>query len=522
MKTRFLNQPWSINLVAFLLPFGLAIWQIITAEMGQLLVSPHLFSDAALFHYSAWFKSVFSEQSYVSEIIAFSPYESLLTAWLNLFAYSNSSPFILNAVLSGLSCLVITNISTQLFDPKTAWASLILYSFCTPILFFTGVTLKTGLVILLFACTVNLIVRYLRAPSIPILFAIVACILIASIDRIHVLSSAVILCGVMLMNARKPDERRKTLSHLLIFIGAFGVFKAWSDYHYGDEPAYVSNVGLNIYLGHSKPDNFLLNVAGVRNHFIGHRTDSKTVADIALGADLNQSQVSAYWLNKTLDYIKSNPADYLRHQRQKLHHLFANSASSANGEMPHLWQFKRWPLALAIVGFAAFYAFYVLGIYALHQQSRCNKSTVILITISLIYLASMMTTIVFERYRLSAIVVMLPIVSFGLVNCITVVKNSRLIGLLGIGIFSASYALAYTAPAEHIKNQDRLYQQEVGARTDKVTEHYQARAALDTTLNRATCTRFLRSLRAVRYQFDYERVRNKCRQLNGVEKSHGA
>jgi len=256
-------------MVAFLLPFVLSIWQLVSADFGRQLLSPFAFSDASLYHYSAWYKSVFFVDSYVSEIIVFSPYERLLTGSLKLFGQSTITPFVLNAILSGLTCLMLVAITWQLFTPRSAWLALFIYCFTTPILFFTGVTLKTCLVVFLSSSAILLAILYFERRSVYLAIGFCLLILLAGIDRIHVLVGLVAFLVFLCWPSSNPDHTRQDRLAALAIVLLIAVTLLASSARNGAETKYVSNIGINVYLGHSKPDNFLLKVRGVRNNIIG-------------------------------------------------------------------------------------------------------------------------------------------------------------------------------------------------------------------------------------------------------------
>jgi len=169
-------------MVSFLLSFSLNIWQIVAADFGRLLLSPFNFSDASLYYYSAWYKSLMGTNSFVSDIIAFSPYERLLSQALELFkpVFGSSivSAFVLNAFLSGLTCTLIALITWILFDIKSAWVALLIYCLSTPILYFNGLTVKTTLVMFLSNGAILFVVQFFKRRSIYL--AIFACAIILS------------------------------------------------------------------------------------------------------------------------------------------------------------------------------------------------------------------------------------------------------------------------------------------------------------------------------------------------------
>lgn len=504
------NGYLSLLAVSFLLPFSLCIWQLVDADFGRFLLSPLPFSDASLYHYSAWYKSVFFSESYVSEIIVFSPYERLLTGLFKIFGHTTITPFVLNAVLSGLTCMALVTITWQLFRLRSAWVALGIYCFTTPILFFSGVTLKSSLVLFLTLAAILMAILFFKRRNNYFALAFCVLILIAGIDRVHVLIGLVIyfifLCWPCADRNHTRQYRRTALVLLLLISVAYGA----SSVRYGAEPKYVSSVGLNIYLGHSAPDNFLLKVPGIRNHIIGHRVDSKRLAERNAQQTLSQAQVTQYWLSKTMGYIKHNPTAYIRGQGQKLHHLFAAQSNSSVSERAYLWRGERWPLRLTFIDFALIFALFSVAVVVLFRQASINRQQGFLLAFCLLYLFSAMATIVTERYRLIGLVCMIPMAAWAVIYLCENIKRGWRLFVLGVVVFASSQFLAYTAPAQYQAQFDKHLSLEKRAHNGRYSEFQAAKQQLESDPSYATCMVFKRQLSRNKFSFDLRRTQQGC------------
>jgi len=517
------NGYLSLLAVSFLLPFSLCIWQFVDADFGRSLLSPLPFSDASLYHYSAWYKSVFFSESYVSEIIVFSPYERLLTGLFKLFGHTTITPFVFNAVLSGLTCMALVTITLQLFSLRSAWVALGIYCFTTPILFFSGVTLKSSLVLFLTIAAILMAILFFKRRNNYFALAFCVLILVASIDRVHVLVGLVIyfifLCWPCADRNHTRQYRRTALVLLLFISVAYGA----SSVRYGAEPKYVSSVGLNIYIGHSAPDNFLLKVPGIRNHIIGHRVDSKRLAERNAQrtlsqaefsqAEFSQAEVTQYWLSKTTDYIKHNPTAYLRGQGQKLHHLFAAQSNSSVSERAYLWRGERWPLRFTFIDFALIFALFSVAVVVLFRQASISRQQGFLLAFCLLYLLSVMTTIVTERYRLIGLVCMIPMAAWAVIYLCENIKRGWRLFVLGFVVFASSQFLAYTAPAQYQAQFDKHLSLEKRAHNGRYSEFQAAKQKLESDPSYESCMEFKRQLSRNKFSFDLRRTQQGCMML---------
>lgn len=510
------NHYLNLLMVSFLMPFLFSVWQLIDADFGRFLLSPFAFSDASLYHYSAWYKSVFMTESYVSELIVFSPYERLLSASLKIFGHSTITPFVLNAVLNGLTCTMIVATTWQLFSPRSGWAALVIYCFTTPILFFSGLTIKTFLVLFLTSSAILLGVLFFKRPRIYLAIGFCLLMLLASIDRVHVLIGIVVFLGFLCWPSPNHTHEYRFSVIAIILLGTISFWV--SSNQYGAEPKFVSNIGLNIYLGHSAPDNFLLQVRGVRNHIIGHRVDSKRLAEMRMKQELSQAEVTHYWLSQASDYIKNNPGSYLRGQAQKLHHLFAAKSNSLVGERANLWRGERWPLKLTFIDFALIFSLFVVAAIGLFKSGGVNRQQGFLVVFCVLYLLSGMATLVIERYRMVALVLMIPMAAWAAIYLCENIKNRWRLLLLGMAVFASSQLLAYTAPAQYRVKFDKHLAAEKNAASGRITDFYAAQHQLESELSVRACTRFLRELSRNKFDFDFERTQRACKSFrkNGI------
>jgi len=399
-----MNKPSSrsftpVYIFAVILLLGLHYWQIKNTDNARELLAVKPYSDAYLYHYSAWFKASVSEGSFVSKILAFSPYEILLSYSIKLFGHSNVAPFILNSLLSVISCILLISCTKRMFSEQAAIICAALYLFCDPILFFNGTTLKTNLVICLTTislwCSISFFSTYKKRWVILLSISMFMC----AIERVHVLVFPIAFLIILWTNVTRLNVVKK-IRYSAICLSCLFIMYAISSLSYP--------IGLNIYLGHTKPDNWNLWVDGVRNNLIGHREDAKKLAEKDMGKSLSNSEVTEFWLLKTIDYIKSNPGLYLKSQTQKLGFIFSPTTYQSQ-ESYHHWRKKEAPLSFAFINFATIFPLFIIGLVLLKKKKMTSKASNLTVLASVLYLASLMATIVIERYRVTAFVFMIPI-----------------------------------------------------------------------------------------------------------------
>jgi len=506
---------YYLILFAFALPLTINLFQFFSSDNGTQLLPAYTFSDAALFHYSAWFKATFSSNSYVSDIIVLSPYEATLSYAIKVFGYSNTTPLILNAILSALTSVFIALVSRDAFGNTAAFTSTIIYTLCAPILFFSGMPHKTIFVLLFISIANFCVLKFFKTKAWLYLIVFSCVLAAASIDRIHVLTIPAVLLFILITLVIRSKSKKPYVMGIASIIFVFALLNILSTTLYSTEPTYHSSVGLNIYTGHTKPNNSSLKVQGVTNHMLGHRTDPKKVAETALGHPLAQSEVTAYWVSRTINYITTNPGEYLSGQLRKLHHLFSQVSVSVKSERLSVWRFERDVLQFAAFDFASIFALFFASILAQRKQKSSTPISTYLSLAGIIYLLSLMATIVTERYRVGVFVFMIPLASFFLSQVLENFRKHKTELAVAVGLFGTSHLLMLTAPGAYANKEFSSKAREHNSlqSSNVALPFYDSRIALDQTVNQENCSHFITQLEIVKHNRDIDRAKNACDEI---------
>lgn len=243
---------------------------------------------------------------------------------------------------------------------------------------------------------------------------------------------------------------------------------------------------------------------------LGHRVDSKRLAERSAQRSLSQAEVTQFWLIKTLGYIANSPLSYLKGQQQKLHHLFAAQSNSFVGERAHLWRGERWPLKFTFIDFALIFALFIVAVIALVQHAELSRQHGFLVAFCIMYLLSGMATIVIERYRLVALVCMIPMAAWaGIYLCENIWHRWRLL-LIGTSVFAGSQFLAYSAPAQYRAHFDKYLSLEKEAINGRIVDFHTAKAELESERSMHACEKFQRELGRNSFGFDLQRTKRAC------------
>jgi len=403
--------------------------------------------------------------------------------------------------------------SHKMFSLQAAVIAGFLYLLCDPILFFSGTTLKTNIVICLASLSLWLAILFFDTQQKRWLVLFCVTVFICAIDRIHILVLPIgLLITLWLTNTGLTVLKRAEASIIcgICFFSMYGL----SSLSYESEPEYLSPIGLNIYLGHSKPDNWNLWVEDIPNNLIGHREGAKKVAEKDLGKQLNNSQVTTYWLTRTLDYIKANPTQYLKAQSQKLIFLMSPSNYSIQ-EVYHHWRKRSVPLMFAFINFSILFPLFVIGMISARNTNRSKQvsgARNFTIVSGIIYLASLMTTIVIERYRVTAFVFMIPIASFALLQLSQLWKHKPAWIAAFLLMFLASITIGSFATND--LTDDRLARLELREKQRRLDrkEWFNLRSTIDQQkLSRDTCLAMQTALTNTNYHRDLKTLAIACK-----------
>jgi tetratricopeptide (TPR) repeat protein len=159
----------------------------------------------------------------------------------------------------------------------------------------------------------------------------------------------------------------------------------------------TSNAGLNFYIGNSaKATGAYVKPEGLD---IYADPEGKAIAERDLGRPLKPSQVSAYWTDRALAYVRSHPGDFLRNVVRKFFFFWSVYEIPQIEHLPFEQQYS-WILKLPTPSFGIVCPLGVLGI-VLALRRRSDAWPLFLFIAA--YSASIIAFFVVARYRLPAV-----------------------------------------------------------------------------------------------------------------------
>ena len=266
----------------------------------------------------------------------------------------------------------------------------------------------------------------------------------------------------------KPAALRKRFQSVSLFvIGiliAIAPFAMRNYYVSQDVILINSEGGIHLYIGNHKDAwGGYSQVSGMRPNIAGSHVDAARMAEKEAGKELSASEVSAYWKNRTYDFIKDHPGEFLTLLGKKVLLLFSDY------EIPNVenYQYFRqkssflalFPgigilLPLGLCGL-------LLAIRACRQAmpngrqalSEC-RSYAPLFIFFLTFSIALVLTFITGRYRLPLTVVLLPFASYFLVRVAAFINNRQFKAIiLSAVLLTSAWALTQASPVRKVQSE---------------------------------------------------------------------
>jgi tetratricopeptide (TPR) repeat protein len=175
----------------------------------------------------------------------------------------------------------------------------------------------------------------------------------------------------------------------------------------------TSQFGPNFYIGNNpRSDGTYMSLRPGRGAPEYERQDATELAEHALGHRLTPSEVSAYWSNRALDYIGSQPGAWLKLVGRKVALLWnADEMLDTESQASH----AEWSMLLALGGWVGHFGLLVplalIGVIATwHDRARLW----LLYAMTIAYAASVIAFYVFARYRFPLVPLLMLFAAAGL------------------------------------------------------------------------------------------------------------
>jgi len=303
--------------IIFAIAFLIRLIYII--QLKSTIFYDHFLLDEAF--YNTWAKSIAGGEwlgKGVFEALPLYPY--ILGIVYKFFGYNLFLPRLLQITINSFSCVMLYLITKKVFNKRAGIIAGAIACLYAPFIFYTGTICATTFVVFFYLLTSLILLKAIEKPSLPRFFLFGFVVGIATLVRASILLffPAVLLWLVVILK----EKKRALGGSLIATIGLLFVLVPITAINYmasKDIVFLTSHAGINFYIGNNEDaDGAFKPPSWARSNIEGLKADSKTIAQRDLGRQLKDSEISRYYFDKTVDFIKKKPALFLTLLRRKL------------------------------------------------------------------------------------------------------------------------------------------------------------------------------------------------------------
>lgn len=395
--------------------------------------------------YTSWAERIAGGQWIGSEIFYQTPlYPYLLAIVFKILGHSLFTVRVVQAILGASSCVLLGRAGERFFDRRVGVFAALLLALYPPAIFFDGLIQKSALDLFLITLLLLALVEF-PAKQLPrwlIICGLVCAALMLNRENARVLYPIIVGWLFIYFRARPLKQR---IAWAIIFtasVAAVLMPVAFRNYYVGGEfVVSTSQMGSNLYIG---------NHAGARGSYEPlvpdhgnaefERTDAKQLADKATGKNLTPSEVSDYWLHRSVDYIRNQPLAWARLLGKKILLTF-NAREAVDTESIEAYaEYSPILRVLSWYNFGVVFALAALGVWLTRKQWRWLA---ILYVMILGMAAAVAIFYVVARYRYPIV----PLLLLFTAVPISLIPKFRTLGrkewLIGLAILVCAAALSF-------------------------------------------------------------------------------
>ena len=462
---------------------GLHLWQLRASPFFDVRLG-----DAAT--YDKWARSIAAGDWLGSEVFFQAPlYPYLLGV---VYATLGDDPLLVRGIqclLSAWACALLAGAGARLFSRGAGLVAGLLLATYAPSIFLDALLQKSVLDVFFLCLALWLGAGIVRDPAPRRALGLGLAVGLLALAR----ENALILAGVLLVWLATLGGRRWLLA------GAFAAGLAaalvpvtlrnwWVG---GELHLTTSQAGLNLYLGNHAGASGLYQPFEGNRGVESERQDARAAAERALGRALSPSEVSDYWTARALDYVRSQPGDWLVLMARKAV-LLASATELVDAEDQYLTADHSLALrAAGVLGhFGVLAPLAVLGAFVAWPRRR--ELWWIFAAIAA-YTASVLIFYVVARYRYPLVPFLALLAGAGLAGARewwararareVVVCGALMLALALVSNGVAGMSKAQMAAITHLNLAHAL---RLDGRADAAAAHYREALALDPALEDAS------------------------------------
>jgi len=344
-------------------------------------------------------------------------YPYVLAVMRTLFGANLSAVYVLQATLSSLGGALLYSAGRRLFSPVVGLAAGLMAAFYGPAIFYDGVLQKESIAVFLMSALIWLVVASMVRvrPGVSVTMGLALGLL--ALLRENTLLLAPLLFVWLWVQARGTPGFRRWIGPACQVIGLAIVLLpvGLRNLVVGGEFALTtSQLGINIYLGNNpNADGSYIPLRPGRGSPEFEQVDSTLLAEQAVGRPLSPREVSHYWLGESWRFIRSEPGTWVQLMTRKVL-LFWGAYEVPDAE--DLYFYQHWSSILrGLVGIWNFGVLLPLAAAGVCLTWSRRRELWVLYAMVLVIAVSVIAFIVFGRYRLPVVPLLILFAGAGVV-----------------------------------------------------------------------------------------------------------
>jgi len=397
--------------------FGLALavrlvhlWQLRNAPFFNLPMG-----DAQSYH--SWGMELATGDWLGSEIFYQAPfYPYFLGALYGVFGPDLLTVRLTQVVLGSVSCVLIALAGRQLFTRQVGIVAGVMLALYAPAIFFDGLVQKAALGAFLLCVLLALLSRLITQPR-PVWTWVWPGVALGALmlTRENALVFISVILGWLALSPSLGRQRVWCAVAVMAGLAVVVVPVAVRNKIVGGEFVLTTaQFGPNFYIGNNEDaDGTYRPLVFGRGDPRFERQDATRIAERAVGGPLTPAQVSRYWTRRALDYIVTQPGDWLRLTGRKVL-LTANASEVADTE--DQLSYADWSVPLRVTGYAWHFGTLVpLAVAGVWLTWRKRRQLLLVYLLLGAYATSVVMFAVMGRYRYPLVPLLILFAAAGVV-----------------------------------------------------------------------------------------------------------
>jgi 4-amino-4-deoxy-L-arabinose transferase-like glycosyltransferase len=379
-------------------------------------------------------------------------YYYLLALFYQLFGPGIAAAKIASILLGSATCYLIARLGNHLAGFATALVAGLLAALYWPFIYFDSHLLSVGLESFLNVAFLFTLLIAVKRESLPLFLAAGIVWGLSAITRPVVLAitPGIVIWIWFVVGGRAQGKRWLLTCAALGLGGALAVLPVTiRNWTVGGEGVLIAtNGGVNFYIGNNPHTNgYTAIVPGTRGDWEGGYEDTHRIAEEALGCRLDESEVSAYWFDRGVDWIASEPGAWVSLLGKKLR-LFWTPVEISNNAPIRFFADLAPISALFWIGFPVVVLLAAAALVVLRDNRR---SWALLGIFAAMYMVTVVAFFVPGRFRLPALPILILFAAGGLTALPRLVREQRHRRLGGYVLVAIAtvFALGANFPERH-------------------------------------------------------------------------